>query len=158
MAPVYRRKQRAKRQRGVTIMELMTVVTIVGILAATMLPIMNEYRYKARYAVAFQALHDAHLTSGSSYSRDTQVASFSGVEQVEQGRVRDASAAALLEGFQNPEGAKLYADYDSSCQDGGCQQLFLQVAHCKGKEYAQLFQFGDGSYVKVEHIAGAGCP
>ena len=145
-------------QKGMTLVELITVIGIVGVLVGSLVPIVNEYRYKARYAIAVQALRDAFLTSGSAHSRETAPPSFNGFQQVQQGRVQDPSAAQLLEGYQNPEGAKISGDYTGACQDGGCQQLFLQVAHCKGKEYAQLVQFGDGSYVWVEHIGGAGCP
>lgn len=149
----------SQREDGFTLIELLTVIAIVGILSALGLTSFGYYKASAAYASVEATLHDArNALEAGTVDADNLPASVPLVLQGAQGPITDNLAADLLPGMMLPRNTAFRVSYDSSCDNGGCQSTFLQVNHCFGDEYAQFIRFGDGVELKLDHIAGEGCP
>mgnify|MGYP002382002910 CR=1 FL=1 len=146
-----------KAQKGFTLVELMTVIVTVGVLAAISMQTFREYRAKAAYGVAIAALRDARTGAEAGLVPDGTLNSVSWT-QTTAGAISNADAKQLLTGFQMPRNAKLDVEYNPGCFDASCEILFLQTRHCAANEYANYTRYGDGVELFLDHIAGVGCP
>jgi len=146
-------------QSGFTLIELLVVVAIVGILASLGLTSFNFYKASAAYATAESTLHDArNAIEASMVDADNppELVNLMAIEQ--QGPVQDPDAKQLLPGLVIPRNTKFQVAHDPDCLAAGCQAQFVQVNHCLGKEFVRWIRFGDGLEMKLDKIAGEGCP
>jgi prepilin-type N-terminal cleavage/methylation domain-containing protein len=154
----FRGSRSSRTQQGFTLIELLTVIGLLGVLTGLGMANVRSFRQKAYYSVVVQSLRDAFTASSSAFVKDTPPASFGLVSQGSPGAMTDTSARNLLDGYVNPSNTKIQVSYDASCVDAGCTAMFLQVNHCKGSQYAQLIQLGDGTDLRLDRIDGVGCP
>jgi prepilin-type N-terminal cleavage/methylation domain-containing protein len=147
-----------KSQKGFTLIELLTVVAIIGILAKISINSVVLYKSNAAYAVVQQTVHDVHGSAQlGTLDIDNLPAAVPLTSQSVAGPVSNPLAREYLKGFIVPSNTKLSVSYDPTCTLVSCVSGFAEVKHCNGKKYVQWLQYGDGSYLRVEDIAGAGC-
>ena len=147
------------REGGYTLIELLTTVSIIGVLASLAITSLALYRTKAAYAGATVVLHDAHTAVEAALSQqDNLPGAVPMSSTMGPGRISDPAGSRLLPGMQLGNDVKLRYAYDPACTNAGCMESYLQANHCKGQEYTRWIRFGDGLEVTLEHVAGAGCP
>ena len=147
-----------RSEKGFTLIELMTVIVIIGILAGLGIQSFSVYKASAAYGVANKTLRDARTVLEASVANyDSPPSSVPLTVQSSAGPIQDSNAHALLPQMMIPRDVSFQVEYDSSCVDSSCQQQFMQVNHCKGDEYVRYVRFGDGVDVLMEHLAGVGC-
>lgn len=148
-----------QNQRGFTLIELLTTIGIIAILGGLSIQIFREYRQRATYAVVEQTLKDARTAVEAGYAdADNLPPAIPLTVLSVPGPPAVASAARLLPGFSVPKASKVRVSFDPECTDFSCEQVFLQVRHCGGSEYASWIRFGDGTELTLPEIAGRGCP
>lgn len=154
---VYRR-QAVKRRRGFTLIEMLTVIMLLGILGALSTRSFSLYRANAAYGVVEQTLHDAERAAEASLANSEvlpdEVTLFA---QSTPGTLTNNAAKKYLLGFQVPRNVKVQVKYDPDCVDSSCYSDFLQINHCNGKKFLRWTRAGDGVEVR-EPFDGEGCP
>jgi len=147
------------QESGFTLIELLVVIAIIGILGALGLTTFNFYKSSAAYATAESTLHDArNAIEASMVDADDPPDSVALIAIREQGPILDPEAANLLPGLNLPTNTKFQVAHDPDCLTSACQAQFVQVNHCLGKEFVRWIRFGDGLELKLDRIAGDGCP
>jgi prepilin-type N-terminal cleavage/methylation domain-containing protein len=147
-----------KQERGFTLIELFTVIGIVGVLSYLGLTSLHVYRGDAAYAVAEDSVRSGitALEGGLSVP-DAVLPNVAGYVQTSQGTLTNADAQKLLPGMMIPRKVKFEFDYDPSCNVGACEQAAIQVKHCFGRDYVRFVRYGDGTDVRLENVPGVGC-
>jgi prepilin-type N-terminal cleavage/methylation domain-containing protein len=146
-------------QAGFTIVELLTVVCLIGILSVLALTGFSVYRQKAAYAVASSSYKSARNALEASTADTTNLpGAVAAVVIADPGPVTVAGARDIMIGMQIPKNLKMRVSYDPNCLDATCIEAFMSSRHCLGREYLYWFRRGDGVESLVENVAGAGCP
>lgn len=148
-----------KRDSGFTLVELLTVIAIIGVVAGLGLQSFKEYRAKSAYAVAEQTLGDARVALEAALSEPDAAFPFdlTNLSQSAPGPFADANANSLFPGFRVPKNVKVTVNHDPSCVSGACLSKSVEVRHCTGLDYVTWQRYGDGVEIKLEHISGSGC-
>ena len=137
--------------------ELLTVIAIIGVLSSLALSSFSLYRASAAYAVANQTLHDArNALEASLVDPDNLPASGAGTQNF-PGEMTGPGKELLI-GLKLPKDMSIDYLYSQECLDSSCEEAVLETRHCKGREFSRWTRFGDGIEVLLEHVAGAGCP
>lgn len=147
------------RESGFTLVELLTVMAILGVLVAIALQTVGVYKAQASYAVAEETLHDARvsLEAGLSEADAAHPTPINFVRQEMPGAFLHPNANALFPGFRIPKNVAVTVYHDPSCLHGACLSKLIEVRHCSGADYIQWERMGDGVEIKVDHIDGSGC-
>lgn len=147
-----------KSQAGFTLVELLTVIAIIGVLAGLGLASFKVYRGDAAYSVAESSLRNARSALEASVSNPDAILPPVGlVSQNSPGPVQDPAAQTYLPGFQLPKNLRMSVQYDPSCTNGACTAEVLEFSHCFAQEYTRWIRLGNGTDFLLEHIAGGGC-
>lgn len=145
-------------ERGFTIIELLTVVGIIGVVSALGLTSFYVYKSDAAYASAARLVQDSITAVEVALSMpDQTLGAVPDYVQTEQGQVSDPAAKALLEGIVVPRKMKLQFSYDPTCESGACVLASVQANHCQAEDSPRWIRYGDGVDVRLEHIAGTSC-
>ncbi len=146
-----------RRDSGFTLLELLVVMTMIGILSYLGLTSFYVYKSDAAYSVAESVLRNARVAVEASLNDIDNPPAAVDLVQTASGKITNQSASQYLPGMQLPKNIKITVVYDPSCAEAGCQSDFLEVRHCLGKEYLQWVRFGDGTEAQLNHLAGVGC-
>lgn len=146
-------------EHGFTLIELLTTIALVATLGGLSLQVFRGYKQRAAYAVVEQTLKDGRTAVEAAYAdADNLPAALSLTTLTTPGSPGVGSVARILPGFTVPRATKVSVSFDPECTDLSCEQVFLQVRHCGGSEYASWIRFGDGTELSLPEIAGKGCP
>lgn len=146
-------------EAGFTLVELLTVIAILGVLSGISIASFDSYKAKATYQVAFTSIKNARTAiEGALVEPDTVFNPVALYTQSTPGEITDANARAVLSTFIMAKNTKIYFSFDPSCLSGACISAFVRIRHCGGAEFASWTRQGDGTEVLVENIAGSGCP
>lgn len=147
-----------RSQRGMTLIELMTVIVLLGVLSGLSISTFKLYRASANYTVAETSMQYARRAIEAALSRtDNPPDAVALTSQTVAGAVVDADAAEYLEGFYLPPNIRVDVEYDPGCNNGGCQSDYVQIKHCEGLEFVRWIRFGDGTELMLPNLPGAGC-
>jgi prepilin-type N-terminal cleavage/methylation domain-containing protein len=152
---------RARSQAGFTLIEMLTVIMCIGILAGISIASYNLYRANAAYAAVQSTLRNARTAVESSLARADNppaAVAYTGTAMTPALFSANSPARSYLEGFTFGDNMKVRTQYDPACADGGCVSDLLEVRHCTGKEFLRWFRMGDGTEVEVPRVPGEGCP
>jgi Tfp pilus assembly protein PilE len=152
-------KKVKKKEGGFTVLELLTVITTIGVLSTLSITSFYLYRKDGFYSVTESTLRNAKSAfeigiSGS----DPSPSSVGLTTQNSRGEISDPTLKTILPGMTLPGNVELQASYNDSCTDSSCDAQYLYVNHCKGKVGASWIRFGDGVDITMEDIPTAGCP
>lgn len=148
-----------KKESGFTLVELLTVIAIIGIVSGMAVQSFKTYKAKSAYAVAEQTLVDARIALEAALSEPDAIFPFdlANYSQSTPGEFANPNASSLFPGFRIPRNATVTVNHDPDCVSGACLSKSVEVRHCGGLEYVSWSRFGDGVEIKLEHIDGAGC-
>jgi prepilin-type N-terminal cleavage/methylation domain-containing protein len=150
--------QSLRSQAGFTLVELLTVIAIIGVLSGLGLASFKVYRGDAAYSVAESSLRNArNAVEASVTNPDATIPSVALFSQNTAGSIQDPSAQVYLPGFQLPKNLRMSVQYDSTCTNAACIAEVLEFSHCFAHEYTRWVRFGNGSDFLLEHVAGGGC-
>lgn len=146
-------------ERGFTLIELLTVVGIISVLAYLGITSFYVYRSDAAYAVVAETVaQSVNALEAGAANPDEVLPSVTGFTQNSQGSLTNVDAAKVLPGLRVPRRSKLSFDFDPTCNTAACEQAAIEVRHCMGQDYVRFVRYGDGVDVRLEHLAGVGCP
>ena len=146
-------------QRGFTLIEVLVVMSLIGVLALLSVQSFQTYRKKASYTVAMSALREARgAATGTLIQADIVFPEVNFVSQSTSGELTDADMSEVFPGVILSPSIKFTGAYFPNCGDANCTAVFAQVRPCSGEEYATWTRLGDGTEILAEHIAGVGCP
>ena len=147
-----------RSQKAFTLIELLTVVAIIGILGKLSMSSFYVYRSDAAYSNVQRTLRDMQIAAqAGTLDIDNPPATVPLVSQVDQGPLNDAAARNFLVGFQLPPNMRIQVSYDPVCQTPDCVSGWAQLNHCNATKYVQWLMYGDGSFDTITDIEGAGC-
>lgn len=145
-------------ESGFTLVELLTVVAIIGVLASLGISSFKVYRTSAYYALISQTYGQARTAMEAGINDvDNPPALVPLTQQLAAGDIQNNGARDLLPALKLPKDTLFKVSYDPDCSAGGCVREFIEVKHCKGAEYLQWSRLGDGTDVLLEKISGFGC-
>jgi len=144
-------------ESGFSLIELLTVIGTIGILAAIMTSGFSVYRASAAYAVASSAFHSARNALEVSLSDADNLPSPVGLETTSGPGGVAAPLRGILPGMQLPKQTKISMSYDPACITDSCTESQITVKHCQAREYVTWSRFGDGVEMLLQHVSGAGC-
>ncbi|MBN8548076.1 MAG: type II secretion system protein [Deltaproteobacteria bacterium] len=147
------------QERAFTLIELLTIIAIIGVLAGMAMQSFKQYRARAAYAVAEQTLNDARIALEAALSEADATYAFdlNNVSQSSPGPMADANARTLFPGLNLPKDIKITVNHDQACLSGACLASSISVRHCVGEEYVTWQRYGDGIEIKLDHVLGGGC-
>lgn len=146
------------RDDGFTLLEVLIVISIVGILSVSSIEIFKLYISRSAYSVAQQTLYDARTALESGPSEvDSTVPFLPYQTQTNAGKLSDPIASRLLPSFRNPKNVHFSLSHDPDCSAGWCVADFMTVKHCKASEYLMWERLGNGLDLTFEHLPGGGC-
>jgi hypothetical protein len=135
--------QSARRQHGFTLIELLVSIALLMALSYLSISSFWTYRSTAALSVAQQTLRNARTALEVGINSDTLPPAVDHT-QATQGAITDAAMRDYLPGMLVPRNVSVYAGYDPTCEDAGCESDRLEVRHCLGKQYVTWFRAGDG--------------
>lgn len=147
----------AENEHGFTLIELLTTIMTMGALAGIVVQSYRDYTAKAAYGVAADSVRNARTSYEASQQDPDSTYPSIAMNQNSAGPISDPAARELLAGFVVSDKTAFQVTHEPGCIAGGCIASFIQVNHCRGKEYVSWTRFGDGSEVLLEHVAGEGC-
>ncbi|MBL7662513.1 type II secretion system protein [bacterium] len=125
----------ARKQSGFTIVELLMCIVSIGILAAVVIPQMEEYRRKVRDVVALSDLRNYIIAQESYWSEHHRYVScerlawyYDGEYQYMDNTGWGTNCEAVLPGFKYSEGVAVYSegmDFDGT-------YIAAQACHARG--------------------------
>ena len=142
---------KSKRQQGFTLIELITVVAIIGVLAGLSLTGFSIYRQNAALAVLTRLVGDTVSDVEGSLARpDIVLPAINDYEQGLAGPVTDATARQDLQAVVVPRLVSYRITVDPSCVDSLCIATSLEVRHSNAAAYLTSIRTGDGLWVTAE--------
>ena len=151
-------KNQKKKEQGFTIIELVTVMGTIGVLASLSMSSFYLYRKDAYYSVAESTMRNARSSMEIGInSSDVEAETVPLVSQTSAGNINNVQANKVLPGMKLPQNVEFKVSYDPDCQDSSCDAQFLSVNHCIGKLETSWIRFGDGLDLSLENIATGGC-
>lgn len=146
------------KEAGLTLIELLTVLSTLGVLAALALPSFKLYKQKAAYSITEGTLRNARLAMQAGItSSDSDPAAVPLTVQNSPGNFSNPLANALMPGMVIPQQTKVQIYYDPTCDMAGCFSEILQVDHCSATEYTRWLRRGDGLVTHLENVSGSNC-
>ncbi|MGI6524077.1 MAG: prepilin-type N-terminal cleavage/methylation domain-containing protein [Bdellovibrionota bacterium] len=145
-------------ERAFTLIELLMVSLILGLLLLMSSTVFSALRSSANYAVVAQGMGDARKAFVAGLGAHDKIMNALELSQKTAGELKDSTARELLPAFRLSKKVALDLTYDPTCEDLGCEELYIQLRHCQGKEFQRLVRFGNGIEVLQENIQGEGCP
>lgn len=147
-----------RSERGFTLVELLTIVAIIGVLANLSVNSFIVYRSKAAYSNCQKTVRDVRMSAELGTSDpDNPPGAVALYTQNTPGPITGVAASNYLRGMAVPKNMKVRVSYDPTCVVGGCVSSWAELKHCQGTEYIQWIRFGDGTDQLIENIAGTGC-
>lgn len=147
-----------RSEKGMTLIELITVTVVLSILAGMMISTFKAYRGTAAHFVALQTLRDSRVALQAALIEPEDHTTFLGLTtQAIQGPFQNPVANSLLPGFQIPKNTQVSIYFDPECDSVGCTSELLQVNHCIGQRLALWERYGDGSEVMLDSLVSPGC-
>lgn len=144
-----------RKDSGFTLVELITAVGIIGVLASISIQSFSVYKKNAYYSIATRTLGDARIAfSAAETGTEGDLPSLS--TTISTGGETTGVADEILPGLIMPVGVSLNVSYNPSCDNAGCDVISLISAHCKGEAYTTWIRSGDYFDILVEKISGAG--
>lgn len=146
-------------ERGFTLIELLTVIVLIGILSYLSLKGFSLYRANAAYASVESSLQNARIAAEASQTDANHLPpAVPWYFQNVPGVLNDAAASQYLPGFKLSPDTLFWAFYSPGCSDLACISDFIQVMHCKAREFVIWVRWGDGWEFTFHHLpGGAGC-
>lgn len=145
---------RRNTQSGFTLVELLTVVAIIGILASLSIASFSRAKHIASFSLVTSTMHQARTASGAGLSNDPP-ALREGVpftELADNDALRgNALASTYLAGLVMPNNVSVKLEYRPECHgDDGCPMEYLEIQNASACSYQTWTRFGDGAEEIIE--------
>lgn len=143
-------------ERGFTLIEMLTVILILSILIGLGITTLRTYRATASNGVATASVRDAITDVEGALNNVDQTYALVTFDQNTPGPLLDPGARTALSTFAIPKNLAFHVEFDQSCDNAACTQIFLQARHCFGNSNVQYMRSGDGISLFME-TSGGGC-
>jgi prepilin-type N-terminal cleavage/methylation domain-containing protein len=139
------------KQKGFTLIELITVIGIIGVLAAISLTGFILYRQNAAIAVLNRLSSDTTSDVEAAFAQgDVELPAVSDYSQNEPGPISDSTARQILGAVVVPRQVTYNITVDPTCMDAGCIAANLSLYHEKSDRHVTTIRTGDGIWVSAE--------
>lgn len=153
------RKGRYSEESGFTLVELLTVIAIIGVLASTSVSSYSEYRKVAYHTLAKEMLYNARAsleagkTEMDTFGTSTMV-SFANLSNTLSG-----SAATITPGLQADKNMYIYVYHNPTCTAAAiCLEDYITIRHCKTQLRTLWYRYSTGLEYKWEKLSSSsGC-
>ena len=152
-------RSRLHQQRGFTIIELLTVMGLMGVLASTSLSTFHSLKDRSYIAVTQQTVRDSK-TALSAALLELSLEDTDSINTVLNmpGIPSGQDVVRLLPGFRMPQGVELTLENNPLCTTTGCVVHSIVANSCPGKRMSLWERYGDGSEVLLQELPSPGCP
>lgn len=147
-----------QNERAFTIIELLVVISIIGVLSSLMITSFSTYRQSAGY-VAAEAIvsHGRRAAAASTTEADKLPPAVNLVSQTAPGQILDPNAFLYLPGLTVSRNLKVQVSFDPDCLGPDCIAEYIRGDSCLSPEYASWSRFGDGVELFLQNVEGANC-
>ncbi len=147
-----------KRDSGFSLIELLTITSLIGVLAFLSIVNYREYKTKALYSGAEILMKNARIAmEAGKIDVEGQMRLFR-AWSTSQGMVTSGDGQTIAPGLNNMKDYYIFVHYDPRCNHGGCSESMVMAKTCKGNQYLSWARAGDGTESLIEHVSGGwGC-
>lgn len=145
---------RKNSQSGFTLVELLTVVAIIGILASLSVASFSRAKHIASFSLVAATMHQARTASGAGLSNDPPAlrAGVPYTEIADNDELRgNALASIYLSGLVMPNNVSVKVEYRPECHgNDACPMEYLEIQNSSACSYQTWTRFGDGAEEIIE--------